>query len=305
LSQTTLARIYDSCVRPAVIAVNAIDQSHWPVSYAAAMIQNRGEGGRFHYSSVDIASYCLEEFGTNLIELFERHNDFKDAFFLHELRGTKGVSLHNPSDEMERRDALDHLLGFLDAGSVHFDDWTIDVALEIRHAGHVVQWLTNAHRRIFEFVLPSASQDQISAILHSKKQYKCDVSAQLRDLGGFRATPGSRGTADNVSYINMYTTDKSPTYQLHNGAFRRRQASELFPSSIQRLVDDIAEMVEVFRQCGGDNADDDTQEGCARLEVRVPLRRANQVLLDLPENVVQESSASFDTVVWWCVSGIA
>jgi len=70
-------------------------------------------------------------------------------------------------------------------------------------------------------------------------------------------------------------------------------------------VDDIAEMVEVFRQCGGDNADDDTQEGCARLEVRVPLRRANQVLLDLPENVVQESCTSFDTVVWWCVSDIA
>lgn len=292
-------------MRPAVIAVNAIDQSHWPVSYAAAMIQNRGERGRFHYSSVDIASYCLEEFGTNLIELFERHDDFKDAFFLHELRGTKGVSLHNPYDEMERRDALDHLLGFLDAESVHFDEWTIDVALEVRHAGHIVQWLTNSHRRIFEFVLPSASQDQISAILHSKTQYKCDVSAQLRDLGGCRVTPGSRGKADNVSYINMYTTDKSPTYQLHNGAFRRRQASELFPSSIQRLADDIAEMMEVFRQCGGDNEDDDTQEGCARLEVRVPLRRANQVLLDLPENVVQESSASFDTVVWWCVSGIA
>jgi hypothetical protein len=299
LSQTTLALIYDRCVRPAVIAVNAIDQSHWPVSYAAAMIQNRGEGGRFHYSSVDMASHHLEEFATNLIRLFDQHDDFKDAFFLHELRGTKSVSLHDPSQAWERRDALDHLLNFVDVGTIDFDDWTIDVALEIRHAGHVVQWLTNAHRRILEFVLPSADEVQISAILKSKKQYKCDLSAQLRDLGGCRVAPGSRGKQDNVSYINVYTTDKSATYQLHVGVFRRRQASELLPGSIQKLIDGVAEISEVFGQCAGEVANEDAQEGCGRLEIRVPLRMANQVLIDLPDDLVQASTVSVDRVVWW------
>jgi hypothetical protein len=299
LSQATLAGIYDLCVRPSVIAVNAIDQSHWPVSYAAARIQNRGRDGRFHYSSVDVAGVYLQEFGENLIRIFDQHDDFKGAFFLHELRGTKGISLHDPSQEWERRDSLDQLLNFLDVTSIRLDDWTIDVALEIRHAGRVIQWLTTAHRRILEFVLPSADDDKISAILNSKRQYKCDLSAQLQDLGGCRVTPGSRGRDDDVTYINVYTTDKSPTYQLHSGVFRRRQALELLPASIQKLIDNIAEMAEVFGQCAGNNADDNAQEGCARLEVRVPLRRANQVLLELPNDLVQASTLSFDTAIWW------
>ena len=301
LSQTMLARIYDRCVRPAVLAVTAIDQSHWPVSYAAAMIQNRDVLGRFHYASIDIAANCLEEFGENFIRCFDEHHDFRDTFFLHELRGTKSVSLHAPSEELERRDALDHLLSFLRAEIINFNDWTIDVALEIRHAHHIVQWLTTAHRRVFEFVLPSADEHQISAILNSKKQYKCDLSAQLRDLGGCRVTPDSRGNQDSVSYINVYTTDKSPTYQLHSGVFRRRQASELLPSSIQKLVSDMALMMDVFKQCAENEIDNDndTQEGCARLEIRVPLRRANQVLLDFPDDLVQACSVSYDTVLWW------
>jgi hypothetical protein len=193
---------------------------------------------------------------------------------------------------------LDQLLNFLDVTSISLDDWTIDVALQIRHAGRVLQWLTTAHRRILAFVLPSAKDDKITAVLSSKRQYKCDLSAQLQDLGGCRVAPGSRGKGDNVIYINAYTTDKTRTCLLQSSNFYCKQSSDLFPQSIQRLIKDVAKVAAVFGWCARNNVNDAIREGCARLEVRVPLWRSNQVLLDLPDDLVQVSTVSFDSA-WW------
>jgi len=127
--------------------------------------------------------------------LFQEHEGLEDAFFVHELRGTKGVSHHDPQSAEERRRALDDVFNIFDAQLLKADEWVIDIAIEVRQSGHVLQWLTNGHRRILEFLLPSAIEGKIDAILASKSQYLQDLSAQLRDIGGFRALPASRGKA--------------------------------------------------------------------------------------------------------------
>jgi hypothetical protein len=299
ISQQTLGVIYNQCVRPAVLRTNPVDQSHWPINYAAAAILNRDRHGRLHFPSVDISANFLNDFAVHLLDLFDQHNDLRNAFFVHELRGTKGESQHDPQYRWECRDALDDIMEFVDLGRLDHTEWIIDVAFEIRHAGHVVQWLTTAHRGLLKYALPSANDAQISAVLKSAKQFRLDRSAQLEDLAGCRVTPGIRGRPDGVVYVNIYTTDKSATYQLHHGVFSHHQAWELFPAAIAKLMKEVERIGDVFLACGGDEDGENGLEGCARFELRVPLQKANDVLTDISDELVQDSVVSYTSQLWW------
>jgi hypothetical protein len=263
------------------------------VSYDAALIQTKDTNGRYHFGTVDVHADLLEDFGERLLGHLNHYPDLQDAFFVHELRGAKSASLHEIHDDDAVQDALDGQLAYLDADMIDAQEWYIDVALEIRDPNCVVQWLTVAHHQILQFVLPSANDNQIVKLLKSSK-FNLDRSAQLRDCAGFRLDPGRRGQADGVVYINVYTTDKSPTYQLHTGVFRRRTAEDLFPTRISRLVEDIEKMRNIFMECGTLG-----QEGTARLEIRIPLSRAQRVLRELGEEFIQQTTISYPNPLWW------
>ena len=322
IPQETLAKVYNLCIRPTVQEVIPYDQGHWPVNYASALIQNKDERGNFHYPSLEVASNLLPTFGQVLLQKINDQEDLTGAFFLHELRGAKGGSLHQPGDSDEEEEALNTAMKFLDAARLNLEDWEVDVGLEIRHQGHVVQWLTSAHRRLLEIALPKATEMQITRLLDSKKRYHKDLSSQLKDLGGCRATPGVAGSRDGVVYINIYTTDKTATYQLHTGVFRRKHANDLLPRRIKKLLKDVEGMSTVFLGCAGDEnwgdnqedgdppseqEDEDyplrvlrrRQEGCARFEIRVPLADANDVLHGFPHDDVQECCVSIQAREWW------
>lgn len=228
----TMTLIYEECLRPAVVGLNPVDRSRWPITYSAAMTLYRDQKGQFHFGTLDFPSHLLDKLGSKLLELFQMHDGLQDAFFVHELRGTKGASHHNPQDAKQRQQALDSVFHLFDMSHIRPEDWVVDVALEIQCEGHVLQWLTKGHRHLLQFLLPSTPLHKIDSILASQSQYHLDLSAQLEDIGGFRAHPGSRGKDDNVRYINVYSTDKSVTYQLHDGIFMRRKPWHLFPASI-------------------------------------------------------------------------
>ena len=297
LSSETRTLIYDNCLRPAVLAVNPFDQSRWPITYSAATTLYRDDKGRFHFGTMDLPSHILGKFCDKLLELFQQHADLRDAFFLHEIRGTKSES-HHQLNEKERCLALDGVLHRFDRLKMNPDNWFIDVGLEVRHEGHVLQWLTSGHRQILAFLLPSASADQIGAVLKSPSKYFCDLSAQLRDLGGFRAIPGPQGRLDRIAYMNVYTTDKSATYQLHQGVFKRRKGWHLFSGTIGQLLRDLKSIAHTFQICGDPNVAGG-HEGNARMEIRVPLCLVDKVLLELPERLVENAIISFECSTFW------
>jgi hypothetical protein len=292
------AHIYDKCLRQAAIEVNPSDQSRWPITYAAAMDLYRDDHGQFHFATIDLTPRLLRTFGTRLLELLQMRDELKDAFFVHELRGTKSATHHDPHDAEQRRMAIEDVFHAFDTRGFKVEDWVVDIAIEIWHPGHVLQWLTKGHRHVLEFLLPSAPAEKISDILNSKTQYHCDISAQLDDLGGFRSVPASRGAADRVIYINAYTTDKSATYQLHNGLFKRRKPWHLFPDKIDKLLEDTEKIAEMFRICSG-NQTMGGLEGNARMEIRVPLDLADQALANIPDGLIQKSLAAIDCSTFW------
>ncbi|KAG1789699.1 uncharacterized protein HD556DRAFT_1243345, partial [Suillus plorans] len=258
----------------------------------------RDQKGQFHFGTLDFPTHLLQQLGFKLLELFQTQDGLQDAFFVHELRGTKGISHHDPHDAEKRGTALADVLHLFDMQLVQPQDWFVDIALEIRHEGHVLQWLTKGHHRLLAFLLPSVPIKEIDAILHSRSQYYRDLSAQLEDLGGFRALPGSRGKPDHIYYINAYTTDKSATYQLHKGVFRRRKPWHLFPASIGKLSKDLERIAEQFLICG-DSPTAGGLEGNARLEIRVPLSQAEGVLSQMPYSLIQDTIVSFKNPLFW------
>src|SRR5258705_3880206 len=289
--------VYEKCLRPAALTINPVDYSRWPTTYSAAMTLSRDKKGMFHFGTIDFPPQLIRKFGEEFLKLLGQHQGLEDALFLHEYRGTKSSSHHSPEKADERQASLENVMDLFDFQMLDPGQWVVDVGLEIRQEGRILQWLTEGHRRILTYLLPSAPEEHISAILKSDAQYDCDITSQLGELGGFRSSPGSRGKADQVSYINVYTTDKSVTYQLHNGVFRRRKPWHLFPSSISQLSKDMKYIGNAFESCASDGTAG--LEGNARMEIRVPVSLANMVLIDLPYNVIAVALASFTPKTLW------
>lgn len=273
-------------------------QTHWPVSYAAAMMQFRDGRGRLHSHSIDIPSWHLDEFSRVFMQRLSEHTDFVDAYFIHELKGSKGASAHRARSEQERQECLDDVLSFIDHDAITLEDWWVDVGLEINLPGHVTHWVTGAFEHILQQVLPNASATQLTKLTQSKN-FHVDLSASLADVAGFRTTPASRGQKDHVTYIQAYCTEKSGIYQLFEGGlFRRHSAHELLPGSLPKLIEEVEKMSKVMMSCAGEDGHIGL-EGNARLEVRIPLKRALSTHYYLPSRFVKMCTKAIPLNVWW------
>lgn len=240
ISQEHLAFIYDEGVLPAIRHCTPSLVSRWPASYAVALKNAKDRKGQLHCGTIDLSVDELSNFAIYLRENLRAEPCLRDAYFGHELRGTKGVTDHDPYDDDEQQVALDKLFTYVDRDQIDLNDWHVDLGLEVYHPGHALFWITSGHSRLLKFCLPSLSDVAIDRLRNSSR-FLLDRAMQLTDLSGFRLEPGSKGDDDNVRYMNVYSTEKIQTYQLHQGIWRRHWPNELFPKVIDELLDVINE----------------------------------------------------------------
>lgn len=306
VGQLLLAQFYEDVLRPALLAVDLDRLTHWPVSYELAMRRSRDANGRLHLGSIDIP---VDKLGPLVVEmklLMAGIREFVGAFFYHEVRGVKGGSVHDPQDLLDVDASFDEVCDHLDWHAIPAqvrDQFYIDIALEIRRPGHVVQWMREHHLNILRAVLPVATDGQRVGISRSPG-FHCDLSAQISDFAGFRVAPGERGKDDGVVYINVYTTDKDVHYQLHKGVFSRKSPQDLLPHGIKALRNGVNEWTKSFFAASGAE-EHPAQEGAARCEVRVQMKRYREVLRDWDEHRVRRLTGSIPSSVWWCVHTIS
>jgi hypothetical protein len=300
LPQDKLALIYDRCLRPTMVELVPESRDKWPTTYAAAYTHSRSRTGSLAFSSTDIPWYRLEQVATTLLaKLADLGPAFRDAYFGHELRGTKGATIHNGRDEDERRLAMDELFEHVDVDSLNDEEWHVDVALTISVPGHVVTWRESSHHELLSHLIPTASVQQISRLIHNKARFHLDRALQIKEFAGFRATTTNCAWAPGLSYVQAYSTEKNVTYSLNPGVFRRRQAKELLQKETEdRIIKDMDVMSNVFFECAGE-AEVEGRDGCARLEIRVPLADAMNSLSTLPEELIQRSVVAVERRVWW------
>ena len=295
-------KFYKEVLRPALVAIDAEQFGHWPPSYEAAERKARDVRGKYHLGSIDVPVDNLSELVIEMKLLMANIREFAGAFFYHEARGVKGGSVHDPADDDDARAALDEVCDFLDWGAIPAEvrsQFYIDIGIEIRRPRHVLQWRSTQHKNILRQVLPTSTDIQRSAIVKSPN-FKYDAASQLTDFAGFRVPPGTRGRSDGVVYINVYSTEKEVHYQLHNGVFSRKKPADLLGARITRVAKDVNEWTKSFHAASG-GAGNAAQEGAARCEVRVQMRRYLDVLRGWDDNLVQALTSSIPSGTWWCV----
>ena len=296
-----LSRIYDEGIRPAVEAICNPRLSHWPASYSSAITKAKDKSGKLHFGTVDLSVDLLPEFAQRLKENLDRIPKLKDMYFMHEVRGTKGATVHNPDTPEACWRSLEDQLEFLDLTTVNPRNWYIDVGLEVHLPGHVLQWLEDAHLRLLKFGLPTQAEnlpESLSTLLNDRRNFKLDRVAQFKEFAGFRCTPCTRGQSDDIAYLNVYTTDKEPTYQLHSGSFRKHLASELLPFKSNKILNDVTAMSKVYGQCMGSEGRT-PNEGCARFEVRVGLEHAADAVSTMSSITMRGSLVAIPVNLWW------
>jgi hypothetical protein len=300
LPQDKLALIYDRCIRPTMMEVVPESRDKWPTTYTAAYAHSRSCTGSLAFSSTDIPWYRLDQVATTLLaKLADLGPSFRDAYFGHELRGTKGATIHNGRDENERRLAMDDLFEHVDVDSLNAEQWHVDVAVTISVPGHVVTWRESSHHELLSHLMPAASAQQISRLMNNKARFHLDRTLQIKEFAGFRATTANFAGASDLIYGQAYCTEKNVTYSLNPGVFRRRQAKELLQKETEdKIIKDMDVMSNIFFECAGEG-EVEGRDGCARLEIRVPLTDALDSLSTLPNELIERTVVAIPRRVWW------
>ncbi|KAH9851665.1 hypothetical protein C2E23DRAFT_732632 [Lenzites betulinus] len=260
----------------------------------------RGSNGQYHFGSIDIPAGSLDDFAEAFRSNMHRSHRLGVPFFQVELRGTKGMYSFPFADLEAREEALNNMLDHLNMASErnHLERWYVDVGMEVVRPYHVVQWLSGAHEQLLSHALPGLSPIDISH-LHHGSLFSEDISGHLFDLAGLRCHPGARGRSNKVAHVNIYTTDKSVTYQLHRGAFTAHPVSSLYPGTLPKLLSDINTIAKMFTQCAG--ASGQTQDATARFEIRVGMEKALTTLTTFPDEILRASAICIPNSIWWYV----
>lgn len=304
MSQEDLATIYDHCVRPTVAEILPSHLAHWPLNYKACQMTSRDKHSKFHFSSFEVPPDLLAEFAGQLRDRLHAYERFQDSFFLHEFRGLKGGTSHDPDDDDKADEYLNQIVEPLDLAQLgdppDLSSWWLDIAIEVSAPDRVIQWREDAHGEIVQYMLPSISFSEVWKVLKSKS-YHPDVSTLLYDLAGFRAEVPHAGKKDNICYLNVYTTDKSPTYQLHPGSFRRHRASDLLPDKLDRLLMDVENLGLLYQLCAGRGTSGKLQEGAARAEVRARMIPGviPATLRYMEMEMIQSTMVAYPAKDWW------
>lgn len=329
LSQETLQTFANGVVLPAYRDAVQEHTGHVAPSYQAEMVRIQGSNtGGFRPGTVDVPSFRLPAFARRVLLYCEAIPEFRDAFFLHEFRGLKGRAPHSPQNRAERKGAMNLALQEVDPALMRPEEWMVDVGLEVRDLrGRVMCWTDKGHQALIAAVL-GVSREQASNLTRSE-DFQVDMIAQTGTLAGFHTTvPRSLSRATGAVYMQAYSTEKTIHYNADRRlrtSYQRRNCGSLLPSALRKTVKSLGPILEVLTACMGESEyqlseedeDEDEeeeevivgrdgrpQEASARVEVRVPITRAEDVLLDLPYQVIHDATVSYLPIEFWYVPGV-
>lgn len=176
----------------------------------------------------------------------------------------------------------------------------------------MLHWDQARLKDLLSFALPSSSEEDIVTLMNSKRISK-DICAQVYSCQGFRGEPYKAQTrSDGVLYMNVYSTEKTPTYNFrHQGHFRRHRYSDLYPENIAQLESDAEALCRVFRWCMGDRqpigaaeplnpAPPPIQHAGARFELRMKFSKAETALREFPPELMA-AIICLPARDWWYV----
>lgn len=302
LKQEEQITFYEKGFRPAVFELLGASASDWPPDYESEMFRARGHNGQLSFMTKMLPEWHVRALGDKIREHLHNNNVpwGEGLVFLHQIRGVKTTSQHTPH-ENDSEVALDEWLdsNFLNINDLTGDDWWVDVGLQIdSREEECLAWRTDSHFHLVKEVLKISEHhaNRITSITSSK--YTRDMTSHLTAVSGCRISPGPRAEGRfSVQYLQLYTTDKSLTYRQDKGHYGKFITC---PDVLAGKADSYCEnLYGVYLAAMKDNF------SLARVEVRIPIKHASSVLIDLHNDTIHQWLVSFPRVVWWSVSTLA
>jgi hypothetical protein len=290
LSKTQQAQFYDLAIRKAVLEVCSDAASDWPISYQDEMFRAKKMGPGFAWGTKPVGSLDVEEFGQALRRFCEGSGEswMKDIVFQVQIRGLKLATCHdaNPAQAQASFDLFTKDLDLTVPGQV----W-VDVGLEVSVPDSAVMWRTTSHPEVVRRALDISQADANTLTDPTRRIYQRDVTAHLPALSGCRIHTHTRSGPYETDYIQLYSTEKNPTYHPERGHHAKYITTKMAmrgnpPSFITQL-----------HNLYGRSADQ--MPVSARMEVRVPIAHAQDVLLDWTRRRMENHVVVMDQWVWW------
>ena len=268
LPDELLARFWNDIVRP--IGLNQIggNTATW-LTYEQWQIRE-AEGRFLHTQGILINAAQISDLGNSIIESCQQDPDFKGIFFYHEKRGTKQAHKHLPNDRLDAQLQRDQFLAFINVSEL--DESYLDIGIEISTPGKCILPLKRGHSKLLQWAMgPDVSIETAEILTTTKKRFCVDYTSTLHEVAGFRCRPSDGQTANphRIKYVNVYSTDKGLTYQLHkHGLYRKLSAADILPDKIDKTLKVIQDVAMQYRIA---STPDSLVNGATRVEMRVAL----------------------------------
>lgn len=217
--------------------------------------------------------------------------------------------------------------------------WKIDVGIEFSEENQVIAWQRGGHSRALSVSFPSATESDLSGVIEdhdaraipsTRDAYRLDAVSSLDQVAGFffnALHPKASSFIDENDPISAcaYTTDKTMFVKRGSestGPFSTPSCSGV--ASKDKFEKKIAlpcfNIIRLLTEAGrlsssddtndhdddNDGDDDDSRDhvqprqlGAARLEVRVDVARASEVLISVPPDFRKDCLYAFDPQIWW------
>lgn len=296
LSKEEKTHFFELGLRPTIADIAPQTLSDWPATYNAEMFRAQKHSGHIAYQTKQIPSWLLTSLTRVLRNKLQENNvEWAEGFFYsHTIRGTKDATRHS-MDHASADLALDEFLtdAKIPRPATERGSWYIDVGVEYSTADSCLQWTTSSHFHIVKEVLRIEDPRALRITSLGSTKYSRDMVSHLPAVSGCRIEPGVQAQGEfQAVYFQMYTTDKAATYNPERGYHGKAITMNAAMGTTQP-----APFLEGLYELYKDAMTETTSN--ARVEVRVPLSKATEVLLNIDSTVVRNSLLEFTKDEWW------
>jgi hypothetical protein len=291
--------IYNDIIKPIVTDLCPGGEGHLPASAEAEMARTSAGRGSLGTSQFPIPGRVVAKFGQQVIQACRLRPWGREAFWMHEVRGTQGATSHsldNGDEEVTAESVLMEYTRDLDISLVDPQNWWIDQGYEIQLPGHVLLWRRDAVASMNAEGLGDAGVDEALALTYGS-DYSWDEAALLHDAGGARLEL-AQIYHDNMdmAYMQYYSTEKRATYSPNPG--RGTMALSLLAKEALMLqnVGWSATLAGIYSKAAHAQS-----EGFARAEIRVRLSQVGRKIFTSNREGLCRFLVAFKAKPWWCV----
>lgn len=262
--------IYDRAFFPTAAEVFPASIAEWPPTRAIALIRARDPAGRIALSSVIVPAAKADDFMSGVRRRIRDDCDMGRTLILHQVRGVKLATKHDPRDPLARQRAWHDIARHYHRSRLDVDCWYIDVGVEWHIEGHCVFFDRHFHTSAIQWALKQDAEAAQKFI--SRGHFQVDLSSSTTDLAGYRSDVPMNipGANDLPVYVQAYTTDKVMLISQRKGQAKSVMITgrQIFAKSNEKgEVQRMADITQAFQDAMN------TIHSNARIEHRVKLDR--------------------------------